>query len=37
MMSDHRANPISFNEKIKIGRPEYSLTAYPFTSNNISF
>ena len=25
MMSDHGANPILFNKKIKIGRPEHSL------------
>ena len=32
-MSDHGANPIFFNNKINIGRPEHSLTP----SDNISF
>ena len=36
-MSGHGANPIFFNKKIKIGRPENSLTPHPPTSNNISF
>ena len=36
-MSGHGANPIFFNKKIKIGRPEHSLTPHPPTSNNISF
>ena len=29
MMSGHHANPIFFNKKIKIGRPECSLTPNP--------
>ena len=29
MMSGHRANPIFFNKKIEIGRPEHSLTPAP--------
>ena len=36
-MSGHGANPIFFNKKIKIGRPEHSLTPHPPTSNNLSF
>ena len=36
-MSGHGANPIFFNEKIKIGRPELRLTPHPPTSDNISF
>ena len=36
-MSGHGANPIFFNKKIKIGRPEHSLTPHPPMSNNISF
>ena len=36
-MSVHGANPIFWNEKIKIGRPEYSLSPHPPTSDNISF
>ena len=34
MMSRHGGNPIFFNEKIKIGRPEHSLTPHPPTSDN---
>ena len=38
MMSGHGANPIFFNKKeIEIGRPEYSLTPHPSTSDNIFF
>ena len=37
MMSGHGGNPILFNKKIKIGRPEHSLTPQPPTSDNISF
>ena len=38
MMSGHGGNPIFFNKKIKIGRPEHSLTApHPPTSDSISF
>ena len=37
MMFGHGANPIFFDKKIKIGRPEHSLTPYPPTSDNISF
>ena len=37
MMSGHGGNPIFFNKKIKIGRPEHSLTPPPPTSDNISF
>ena len=38
MMSSHDPNPIFFNnKKIKTGRPEYSLTPPPSTSDNISF
>ena len=37
MMSGHGANPIFFNKKIKIGRPEHSLTPHPPTFDNISF
>ena len=29
MMSGHGANPILSNKKIKIGRPEHSLTPHP--------
>ena len=36
-MSCHGANPILFNKKIKIGRPEHLLSPPPPTSNNISF
>ena len=36
MMSGHGANPICFNKKRKIGRPEHSLTLTP-KSDNISF
>ena len=31
MMSGHGENPIFFNKKIKIGRPEHSLTLHPPT------
>ena len=38
MMSGHGPNLNFFNnEKIKIGRPEHSLTPQPLTSDNISF
>ena len=37
MMSDHAANPIFFNKKIKIGRSEHSQTPQPPTSDNILF
>ena len=37
MMSGHGGNPIFFNKKIKIGRPEHSSTPHPPTSDNISF
>ena len=37
MMSDLGGNPIFFNKKIKIERPEHSLTPHPATSDNISF
>ena len=38
MMSGHGANPVFFNEKkIKIERPELSLTPNVPTSDNISF
>ena len=39
MMSGHGANPVFFNKKIKIGRPDHSLTHHPPppTSDNISF
>ena len=35
MMSSHGGNPIFFNKKIKIGRPEHSLTLplRPITSH----
>ena len=36
-MSGHDPNPIFFNKKMKIGRPEHSLTPHPPTSDNISF
>ena len=36
MMSGHGANPIFFNKKIKIGRPEHLPTFHPSTSDNIS-
>ena len=36
-MSDHGANPIFLNKKIKIGRLKHSLTPHLPTSNNISF
>ena len=36
MMSGHGANATFFNEKIKIGRPEHSLTLEPHAPNNIS-
>ena len=36
MMSGHGANPIFFNKKIKIGRPEQLPTFHPSTSDNIS-
>ena len=35
MMSGHGTNPIFFNKKIKIGRPEHSPPP-PLTSDNIS-
>ena len=37
MICCHGGIPMFFNKKIKIGRPEHSLTPYPPTSNNISF
>ena len=38
MISDHGANPVLFNKKIKIGRPEYSANrSHPPTSDNILF
>ena len=42
MMPGHGTNPVFFNKKsltkkIKIGRPEHSLTLQPTTSDNISF
>ena len=38
MMSGHDPNPIFFNnKKMKIGRPEHSLTPHPSASDNISF
>ena len=37
MMSGHGGNPIFFNKKIKIGRPEHSLTPHPPTSDKILF
>ena len=37
MMSGHGGNSIFFNKKIKIGRPEHSLSPDPPTSDNISF
>ena len=37
MMSGHGANPIFFNKKIEIGRPEHSLTPPHPTSDNILF
>ena len=36
MMSGHGTNPIFFNKKIKIGRPEHSLPPTP-TSDDFSF
>ena len=30
MMSGHGANPIFFNKKTKVGRPEHLLAPYPF-------
>ena len=36
-MSGHGANPIFFNKKIKIGRPEQLVNPHPPTSNAISF
>ena len=36
MMSGHGAIQFSLIKKIKIGRPEHSLTPVPPTSNNIS-
>ena len=35
-MSDHGANPIFFNNRIKIGHPEHSLTSHPPSSDNIT-
>ena len=37
MMSGHGGNPIFFDKKIKIGRPEHSLTLHPPKSDDISF
>ena len=37
MMPGHGGNPIFFNKKIKIGRPEHSLTPHSSTFDNISF
>ena len=37
MMTGHGTNPIFFHKKIKIGRPERSLTPHPPTFDNISF
>ena len=37
MMSGYGGNPIFFNKKIQIGRPEHLLTSHPPTSDNISF
>ena len=38
MISDHGANPMLFNKKIKIGRPEYSANrSHPPTSDNFLF
>ena len=39
MMSDHGANLIFFNKRIKIRRPQHSLTPRPPppTSDNVSF
>ena len=37
MTSGDGAHPIFFNEKIKIGRPEHSLTPHSPKSGNISF
>ena len=39
MMSDHGANLIFFNKRIKIRRPQHSLTPRPppSTSDNVSF
>ena len=36
-MSGHGANPIFFNKKAKVGRPEHFFTPHPLTSDNISF
>ena len=37
MMSGHGANPIFFNNKIKIGRPEHSLTPHPLPVSPITW
>ena len=37
MISGHGANPIFFNKKIKIGRPEHSLAPHPPSFDTISF
>ena len=37
MMYGRGATPILFNKKMKIGRPEHSLTPHPTTSDNNSF
>ena len=37
MMSGHGANQIFFNKKVRIGRPEHSLSPHHPTSNSISF
>ena len=37
MMSGHGANPIFFDEKIKIGRPVHSVPPQLPTSDKISF
>ena len=37
MMSGHGGNPIFFDKKIKVGRPEHSLIPHLPTSDNISF
>ena len=36
-MSGHGANPIFFDKKIKIGRPELWLTPHSPTSDNTAF